>query len=700
MSATPRVAATGNPPKFGWRGLRGARLLAVAGLVFLAAYSVALASPVRSFLPVLPYHVPSIVSMFLLWGRIPKAEGRERLGLILLAGMVVAWDAADWVFSWYQLAYGTEPPFPSVADPLYYIGYAFALVAIPALAGTGRAGRDRRWMLDAAMTMVVAGTLGWQFLVLPRMDAADHGAALIAVGYPVLDLGLIAIIVSAYYSQRGRLSARAAVLAAGFVLFVMADGAFATVFVRNGSADYASGLDVVWLAVNWLIALAIILPGAPQTAGDGPAAPNSLVSMYLPYAMATPLVVAVLITASFGHSPVVVAAGAVVAMALAGARQLFMLRENMALTGQLRTQTAKQAELLAALRESEHFAQTVVSNVVEGVAIYDRELRYVLCNSYLERVIGQTSAELRGRKAADTFPHVREHGIDRLLERALAGESVTTPEVAYHIPGTETSGWMEARFSPLTDSRGEITGVVGAFTEMTQRRVTQQALIQAQKMESLGVLAGGVAHDFNNLLTTILGSCSLLKLERESPARMEESIELIEGAALRGAEISHRLLSFARGGFFALTPLDLREVVVDTTRLAGPSLPPGIRVTTDLPEGAVLVDAHRGQLEQVLLNLVLNARDALGTRGTIRLAVSAGAGKATIVIEDDGPGMDEGVQLRIFEPFFTTKPAGAGSGLGLAIAYGILQQHHGDIAVESAPGDGTRFRIELPVSAA
>ncbi|MGE0700111.1 MAG: ATP-binding protein, partial [Hyphomicrobiaceae bacterium] len=215
--------------------------------------------------------------------------------------------------------------------------------------------------------------------------------------------------------------------------------------------------------------------------------------------------------------------------------------------------------------------------------------------------------------------------------------------------------------------------------DMSERKAMQRQLMQAQKMESLGELAGAVAHDFNNLLTTILGFAGILKLGGGLDEENRENVGMIEDAARRGADLTSRLLSFSRGGLVQYGPVDLRTVVADTLRLAGPTLNMRYRLETSIPDSPVVVEGDEGQLQQAMLNIILNARDAMSQGGTLRIVLDAADGEATLAIADDGPGMDEDVRLRVFEPFFTTKPAGSGTGLGLAITYGIVQGHHGRI---------------------
>jgi nitrogen-specific signal transduction histidine kinase len=242
-------------------------------------------------------------------------------------------------------------------------------------------------------------------------------------------------------------------------------------------------------------------------------------------------------------------------------------------------------------------------------------------------------------------------------------------------------------------------------TEVMQR--TEQ-LLQAQKMQAVGLLAGGIAHDFNNLLTVITGRAEILK--QHLPPGDRRGINLILETAERAAALTRQLLAFSRKQVLEPRVLDLNVVVTDTNKMLRRLIGEHIELVTVLDPALGRVKADRGQLEQVILNLAVNARDSMGERGTLTLrtsnvAIAEGAasrlGEApgdyvTLTVCDTGLGMDEATQARIFEPFFTTKEPGKGTGLGLSTVYGIVQQHGGFVAVESDLGHGATFRIYLP----
>ncbi len=247
--------------------------------------------------------------------------------------------------------------------------------------------------------------------------------------------------------------------------------------------------------------------------------------------------------------------------------------------------------------------------------------------------------------------------------------------------------------------------------DISERKNAEAHLRQAQKMEAIGTLAGGVAHDFNNLLMGIQGRVSLIPLETEASPRQMEHLKAIESYVARGANLTRQLLGFARGGNFNIRPLDLNLLVQESAQLFGRTrkeIEIGIDPAADLPA----VEADRGQLDQVLLNLFLNAAKAMPSGGRIALATAGielsvpeaetlglRAGRfVRLTVCDTGTGMDETTRQRIFEPFFTTQAMGKGTGLGLAMVYGIISSHGGAVTVESEPGQGACFTIYLPAS--
>ncbi len=268
--------------------------------------------------------------------------------------------------------------------------------------------------------------------------------------------------------------------------------------------------------------------------------------------------------------------------------------------------------------------------------------------------------------------------------------------------------------SPLTNQSGQVTGMVSVVADITERRRLEEQFRQAQKMEAVGRLAGGVAHDFNNLLTVITGYSQLASNHLpEDCSAAKVDLDEVMGAAERAAALTKQLLTLSRRHVVATAIIDLNTVVVEVGRMLHRVLGEDIHLVTGLSPALKKIRADRGQLEMVLLNMAINARDAMPGGGRLTIEtdnveldcadipqrrVSGMSGSCVMLaISDDGTGMDAYTQAHLFEPFFTTKETGKGTGFGLSTSYGIVRQHGGDIWVYSEQGVGTTFKIYLPV---
>ncbi len=354
----------------------------------------------------------------------------------------------------------------------------------------------------------------------------------------------------------------------------------------------------------------------------------------------------------------------------------------------------EKAAALASLGESELKYRSLVAQAEEMIFLFDTVTHEILdANAYTSRLLGYAPGELLGRRLDDIVDAPADE-IAQLVRRVVDDGELHLADRRYRT--------NEGRLVDVDDvsslvSYGGRQAVLVLARDVSERKALQRQLVQSQKMESLGAMAGNVAHDFNNLLTTILGFAGLLKRSRSFDSEERENLALIEDAARRAADLTGRLLAFARGGLVRFGPVDLRNVVTDTVRLAEPGMQASLVMTTSLPDAPVMVEGDAGQLQSALLNIVLNARDAMPDGGKLDVTLRSDGVVATLSVADNGPGMDEETRTRIFEPFFTTKPVGSGTGLGMAITYGIIQGHHGDVAVESTRGVGTTFTLTLPV---
>lgn len=354
----------------------------------------------------------------------------------------------------------------------------------------------------------------------------------------------------------------------------------------------------------------------------------------------------------------------------------------------------EKAAALESLGESELKYRSLVAQAEEMIFLFDSVTHRLLdANNYTARALGYEPHELTNLRIDDIAAVTPEE-----LATSLA---TTLSDGELHISDSQfrrkDGSLIDVDVVESLVAYGGRQAILVLARDVSERKALMRQLVQSQKMDSLGAMAGAVAHDFNNLLTTILGFAGLLKRSPNMDAEERENLALIEDAARRAADLTGRLLSFSRGGLVRFGRVDLRTVVEDTMSLAEPTLHTSIAATVSLPETPVYVEGDAGQLQQALTNIVLNARDAMPEGGSISITLAIEGAVGVVSIADNGPGMDEETRMRIFEPFYTTKPAGSGTGLGMAITYGIIQGHHGDIAVASQPGQGTTFTISLPL---
>jgi PAS domain S-box-containing protein len=366
-----------------------------------------------------------------------------------------------------------------------------------------------------------------------------------------------------------------------------------------------------------------------------------------------------------------------------------------------------------ALREREELLRNVLAHIPCGVFWKDRHSVFLGCNEQFARdhgfaapadVVGRTDAELPFERAeAAGF-----RACDRVVMET--GEPVLHLEEAQTLPGGRRT--VLTSKVPLRAAAGTVVGILGVYQDITALKRLEEEYRQAQKMEAVGRLAGGVAHDFNNLLTVIngFGDLALAQLSGSDPVRA--LLEEVRKAGERAAGLTGQLLAFGRKQILRHEVLDPNAVVAELAAMLRRLIGEDIDLVVRPGAGLLSVRADRGQVEQVLLNLAVNARDAMPTGGTLTIETRnvtlpgkrADDGSEVrpgphvlVAVSDTGCGMTEEVKAHVFEPFFTTKGLGKGTGLGLATVYGIVKQSGGHVEVEAAPGRGATFRIYLPV---
>jgi PAS domain S-box-containing protein len=381
-----------------------------------------------------------------------------------------------------------------------------------------------------------------------------------------------------------------------------------------------------------------------------------------------------------------------------------MAYENARLVAQLRAQTDE-------LREHEEQTDFAMTAARSGVSYRDLDSSFVELSSSTAQLFGFTAGV---RRVSQEQLYERVHPEDAPVIRAAVQRAIDERgefALEFRLVRIEDGPrWFQFRGRVAANERGEAARVVGVITDVTERRLLELQLRQSQKMEALGQLAGGVAHDFNNLLTAIMGY-GRLALENAADAAQRHDLEEIVKAASRAASLTKQLLAFSRRHMVETVVLDLNLLIVDMVTMLRRMIGEDIELATALASGLSHVRADRTQLEQVVMNLVINARDACGPGGRIRLVTEAvdvdsalaartpglnRGGYITLSVTDNGSGMSEETKSKLFEPFFTTKPRGQGTGLGLATVYGIVVQSGGAIRVESEAGQGSTFTVYLP----
>lgn len=380
------------------------------------------------------------------------------------------------------------------------------------------------------------------------------------------------------------------------------------------------------------------------------------------------------------------------------------------------------------LRQSEERFRLLAEHATDVIFTSDLQLIFTFLSPAASRLFGYPSEEIDQCRpelllAPSSLAEVRaslkeelerenQSGVDPFRSRTFELEYLTRDG------GTV---WTEVRVSFLRDPAGAPIGLVGVIRDIGERlraqeekRLLEAQLAQAQKLEAIGTLAGGIAHDFNNLLTGILGYADLLKLEAAEGDPVYESAEIIQTAATRARELTGQLLGFARKGKHRNIPVDLNQTIGEVVRLAGRTLNKNIEIETDLDPDRAVVLGDPAQLQQIVLNLALNASDAMPEGGVLRFETrreapnydapqqretQPGDGHVTLVVSDTGCGIPSDIQDRVFEPFYTTKEPGKGTGMGLAMVYGIVKNHGGLVELKSETGRGTTFRLRFPAAA-
>jgi PAS domain S-box-containing protein len=365
-------------------------------------------------------------------------------------------------------------------------------------------------------------------------------------------------------------------------------------------------------------------------------------------------------------------------------------------------------------RELSKLMQAALDASAFAVTVLEPSGKIVFCNTRAARLLGLSRSAAEGRSFdAPQFKHTAVDGGPwpddaQPFRRVMAtGQPVRDVEHAIELAGGDRR-ILRINGAPIKDEAGAVSLVVCSFEDITERRVTEDALRQSQKMDAIGRLAGGVAHDFNNLLTIILSIATIIRRNKRLPSELQHDLEVITEAAERGAALTRQLLAFGRRDPNRPVVFDARVGIADSVRLIERAVGT-VGVLLELSAEPCFVRMDERQLQQVLLNLALNARDAMPAGGQIRIGAARVELDGTSVpglpagpyvrmhVSDEGVGMNDSTRRKALEPFFTTKPPHEGTGLGLSTCHGIILQVGGELSIESSLGRGTTITLHVPL---
>lgn len=395
--------------------------------------------------------------------------------------------------------------------------------------------------------------------------------------------------------------------------------------------------------------------------------------------------------------------------------------DNARLYEAVQTELSERKRAEDQVRQAESFLNTVVDNLPYMIFVKDAlDLRFVRLNKGGESLLGMTTTALLGKNDYDLFPAEEAVFFEKKDRETLSSKKlVDIPEEPIDTPTGRR--YLHTKKIPVVDGDGQPKYLLGISEDITERKLDEERqraferkMQETQKLESLGVLAGGIAHDFNNLLVSILGNVGLVLVDLEPDSPVREPVEQIKVAAQRAADLTRQMLAYSGKGRFVMQRINLNSIITEITQLLQVSISKNAALRFNLMQNLAPIEGDVTQVRQVLMNLIVNASDAIGERqGTISLTTGrfnadheylSGSFMAPdlpegpyafVEVSDDGLGMDKDTQAKIFDPFFTTKFTGRG--LGLAAVLGIVRGHGGAIKVYSEPGHGSVFRVLFPI---
>jgi PAS domain S-box-containing protein len=570
--------------------------------------------------------------------------------------------------------------FPGPSDVLYLTSYAVFIPSLFLLMGTRFPWRDWGGHIDAILITTALAVATWMIFLDESFSPTWSSGSVVSLAYPIADVACIGVMIRIGLAP-GRRNLSYWLVLVSLLPLLVADGSYVLPAISN---TFAAGhwLDAGWLGSYVLLGSAALHPSMVDIASpnrERVPVPMRRVLLAGASLVCLPLAATWETLTKHQHDFELLAAGGLVILVGIVARAVVLVQE-------LERQRRRAAR-------SERLFRMIFERSPVGISV-GRDGILSRTNPALQSMLGYTGEELsRMHHLEITHPDDQELSVQAELD-AGGRDAFSIDKRLVGRDGRVVNAYVHVTLDP-EEGQG-----IALIEDATRRVQLEEQLRQSQKMEAIGQLAGGVAHDFNNLMTAVLGYSDLV-LKRLSPGDVNrEKVEAIRDSAMRAADLTRQLLAFGRRQMLQATDVDLRDVVDRMDSLLRRLIGDHVELVAEFGAEPVVVRADPTQLEQVVMNLVVNARDAMPDGGRVTITAGRDDGAALLSVADTGCGMDEATLERAFEPFFTTKPLGAGTGLGLSTVHGIVGQSGGAIDVRSAPGRGTTFTIRLPLAPA
>ena len=633
------------------------------------------------------YAVVAVLSATTLAVSAALVRSRTRLAWLLIAAGQASWALGDVVWTTIDMTGGT--PYPSVADILYVVGYPLLAVGLGVLLWSGIRRVDWGDLVDVAIDTLASLLVLWPIVFQPALNEGWSWTTLTGISYSAGDVLLLGLLAALFFHGERR-STVIWLTAGSLVLVFVADVIFyVPTFGATASAQTWS--DCTWLAGYVLIAAAGAHPAERRSrrpSADVDSSPLRRLRFVGIALLTMPTAFAIEHLAGAGRTHWL--ASVAINGAVAG---LVVLRLRILLT-----QVDRSRQEASAAKDR---FETVFESAGLGISITEHG-KLKRTNPAFQRLVGYSGNELATMSVADV---VHPDDFDSQVEPAtIEGGHATFERRFIRRDGEVVHVHINLTHSAASDMS------IAVIEDVTGRKELEEQMREAQKMEAVGRLAGGIAHDFNNILTIVSGHTELLR--DELPPEAEADVKTILDAVRRANDLTRQLLTFSRREEPATAVIEPADIFRDTEMLIRGVIGGSVQLETNIVAASPAVVADPVQLGQVLLNLAVNARDAMPDGGTLTFTVDGlhldapydelpggPAGRyCRVTVQDTGCGMDEATSSHVFEPFYTTKQVGKGTGLGLAITYGIVTQAGGHIFVDSELGHGTRFQILLPAA--